>query len=128
MFISKDYYRQHFYNVFVLDTYRRLSIGDLSPNSSTVLVDQNLRYATTPSTPSSQATSGTYAQVRRTTRQEEESAPNYSRLCRAHATVDLERQGSRNQISTHVTDRYEFAEIHNMETEGKTSIIRITHS
>ena len=54
----------------------------------------------------------------RTTRQEEESAPNYDRLGPAHATIDPGRQkGSQNQISSSVSGRYEFAEIHNMETD-----------
>ena len=87
----------------------------MSSNTSTVPVDQNLRYTTTPS---SQTTSGTYAQVCRTTRQEEETAPNYSRLGPAYATVDPERQqGSRNQISSNIRERYEFAEIHHLETD-----------
>ena len=98
-----------------MDTYRRSSIVDLNSDTSTVPVDQNLRYATTPS---SQATSRSYAQVHRTTRQEEESAPNYSRLGPAYARVDPGRQqGSRNQISSNVRERYEFAETHNMETD-----------
>ena len=67
------------------------------------------------------AASGTYAEVGRTTRQEEESAqqsPNYSRLGPAHETVDPGRQpGSQNQISSNVIERYELAEIPNMETD-----------
>ena len=92
---------------------RRSTIVDLSQNSSTVVtlpVDENLRYATTPS---SLATSGTYAQLGTCTRQEDGSALNYSRLLiPAHATVDPGRQpGSQNQISSNVSERYEFAEI-----------------
>ena len=70
--------------------------------------------------PSSQATAGTYAQVGRSTRQEEmdESAPNYSGLGPAYATVDQGRQhGSQNQISSNVHERYGFAETYNMETD-----------
>ena len=99
--------------MFALDTYRRSTIVDLSSNTSTLPVDQNLRYTTTPS---NQATSGTYAPVGRPTRQEEESDPNYSRLGPAHATVNPWTQDSRNKISSNISERYEFAEIHNMET------------
>ena len=81
----------------------------MSPNSLTPSIDQNLRYATTPS---SLATSGTYAQVGRGTRGEDESASNYSRLATAHVRVDPGRQqGSQNQISSNVSERYEFVEI-----------------
>ena len=78
---------------------------------------KNLRYATTPS---SQATSGTYAQVSRTTRQEEGSDPNYSRLGQPYATVDPGTQDSRNKISSNISERYEFAEIHNTETDKQS--------
>ena len=72
--------------------------------------------------PSSQATSGTYAEVGTSIRQEDQSAPNYRRLGPTHETVDPERQrGSRNQISSSVSERYEFVEIHNMETEREDS-------
>ena len=86
---------------------------DQSSNTSTLPVDQNLRYATTPS---SQATSETYAQVARITRQEEVSDPNYSRLGPAHATVDPGMQGSQNKTFSNINERYGFAEIHNIET------------
>ena len=87
----------------------------MSLNSSSLPVDPNLRYATTTS---SQATSAIYAQVSRNARQEDESAPTYSRLVTALATVDSGRQqGSQNQISSNVSERYRFAEIHNMETD-----------
>ena len=73
-------------------------------------------YATTPL---SQATSGTYAQVGRSTRGDE-LAPNFSRLVPAHARVNPGRQqGSRNQISNNVSERYEFSEICNMETDRR---------
>ena len=100
--------------MFVLDTYRRSTIVDLSSNTSTLPFDQNLRYATTPS---SQATSETYAQVGTITRQEEESDPNYSRLGPAHATVDPGMQGSQNKTFSNISERYEFAEIHNMDND-----------
>lgn len=92
----------------------RSSIVNLSSNTSSLPVDQNLSYATTPS----QATSGTYAQVDKTTRREEESDPNYSRLGPAQATVDPgKQQDSQNQISSKVCGRYEFAEIRNIEID-----------
>ena len=88
----------------------------MSPYTSTLHVDQNLRYATLPS---SLAASRTDAQVGRSTRQEDESVPDYSRLGTFHATVDQVRQQGRsqNQISSNVRERYEFAEVHNMETD-----------
>ena len=90
-------------------------IVDLSSNSSASPVDQNLPDTTIPS---SLTTSTTYAQVVRTTRQEVEPAPGYSRLGPAYAKVDPERQqGGQNQISSNVRERYEFVETHNMETD-----------
>ena len=91
-----------------LDTCRRSTVVDLSLNSSALPGDENPRYTT----PSSLATSGTYAQLGGTTRQEDESAPNYSRLVPAHAIVNPGRQqSSKTQISSNVSERYEFAEI-----------------
>ena len=99
----------------MLNTCRRSTFVELSTNSSIQPVDQNLRYATVPS---SQGTSQTYAQVGGNTRQEDESAPDYSMLGPAYATVDQGKQeDSRFQISSNVCERCEFAEIHNMETD-----------
>ena len=104
-------------HTFSMDTCRRSTNPDFNLNTSSLPVERNLSYATIPS---SLATSETYAEVGGNARQEDEPTPNYSRLGPAHETADLGRQqleGSQNQISNYVSERYEFAEIHNMETD-----------
>ena len=78
-----------------LDICRRSPFADLSPNTSTLPVERNICYTMIPSR---LTTSGTYAQVGRTTRQEDESDPTYSKIGPSHESVDPERQqGSQNQ-------------------------------